>query len=88
MLKDWLVQLPSGTHLCFVGDGPALADLQQHFAGLPVTFTVSHCSQAASASSFSGLQAPIEIAPMWAIKWYLAAPEASGMLRGTLPTPM
>eukprot|EP00891_Asterochloris_glomerata_P003975 jgi/Astpho2/3975/e_gw1.00063.100.1_t len=39
VLKDWLLQLPSGTHLCFVGDGPALADLQQHFAGLPVTFT-------------------------------------------------
>lgn len=57
MLKDWLLQLPSGTHLCFVGDGPALADLQQHFAGLPVTFTVSHCSQAASASSLCGLQA-------------------------------
>ena len=58
VLKDWLLQLPRETHLCFVGDGPALADLQQHFDGLPVTFTVSHCPQAASASSLCKLQAP------------------------------
>lgn len=26
--------------LCFVGDGPARRDLERHFAGLPVFFTV------------------------------------------------
>ena len=57
MLKDWLVQLPNGTHLCFVGDGPALVDLQQHFAGLPVTFTVSPAPRL-PAQHLCGLEAP------------------------------
>ena len=86
VLKDWLVQLPSGTHLCFVGDGPALADLQQHFAGLPVTFTVSPgprlpAQQLLWAVGFR------KVATVWAIQWYLAAREAAGLLRCTLLKP-
>lgn len=30
--------------LCFVGDGPARRDLERHFEGLPVYFTVRPCS--------------------------------------------
>lgn len=40
-LKDILQRLPEGTRLCFVGDGPARAELEQHFTGQPVVFTVS-----------------------------------------------
>ena len=29
--------------LCFVGDGPARRDLERHFEGLPVYFTVRPC---------------------------------------------
>ncbi|KAK9807085.1 hypothetical protein WJX73_002666 [Symbiochloris irregularis] len=39
VLRDILVKLPTGTCLCFVGDGPARADLEAHFKGHPVHFT-------------------------------------------------
>ena len=34
--------------LCFVGDGPARRDLERHFEGLPVYFTVRPCSATVS----------------------------------------
>ncbi|KAK9823296.1 hypothetical protein WJX72_001700 [[Myrmecia] bisecta] len=37
-LKGILGRLP-GARLCFVGDGPERQQLEQHFAGMPVTFT-------------------------------------------------
>ena len=40
MLREILQKLPSQACLCFVGDGPAKAELEQHFAGYPVHFTV------------------------------------------------
>ena len=41
ILKDLLRQLPQGTRLCFVGDGPSKRELEQHFAGTATHFTVS-----------------------------------------------
>ena len=41
VLKDFLPRLPANTRLCFVGGGPHMEQLQRHFRGCPVTFTVS-----------------------------------------------
>ena len=41
VLKDLLRQMPEGTRLCFVGDGPSRPELERHFQGCPVIFTVS-----------------------------------------------
>lgn len=46
-LKAVLEQVP-GTRLAVVGDGPARADLEEHFRGLPVTFTGFMSGQALS----------------------------------------
>lgn len=40
MLREVLEALP-GAHLTFVGDGPFRPDLEAHFAGCRVTFTVN-----------------------------------------------
>lgn len=40
VLRDILLKLPTNTCLCFVGDGPARAELEEHFKGHPVHFTV------------------------------------------------
>ena len=40
VLRDILSKLPQGTRLCFVGDGPARPELERHFQGQPVVFTV------------------------------------------------
>ena len=40
VLREILHKLPSNACLAFVGDGPARKDLEQHFAGYPVHFTV------------------------------------------------
>ena len=39
-LRDVLDQLPDSAHLTFVGDGPYRQELEEHFAGCRVTFTV------------------------------------------------
>ncbi len=39
-LRDVLEQLPDSAHLTFVGDGPFRQELEEHFAGCRVTFTV------------------------------------------------
>ena len=39
-LRDVLEQLPDSAHLTFVGDGPLRQELEEHFAGCRVTFTV------------------------------------------------
>ena len=40
VLRDVLEQLPDSAHLTFVGDGPFRQELEAHFAGCRVTFTV------------------------------------------------
>lgn len=42
VLKDFLPCLPANTCLCFVGAGPHMENLQNHFRGCPVTFTVRY----------------------------------------------
>ena len=40
VLKGVLCALPENACLCFVGDGPHRAELERHFAGMRVYFTV------------------------------------------------
>ena len=51
-LRDVLEQLPDSAHLTFVGDGPFRQELEEHFAGCRVTFTVrvlnSYCQHCLS----------------------------------------
>ena len=44
-LRDVLEKLPDSAHLTFVGDGPYRRELEEHFAGCRVTFTVRACLQ-------------------------------------------
>jgi hypothetical protein len=58
-LRDVLEQLPDSAHLTFVGDGPFRQDLEAHFAGCRVTFTVRlriHCNLGDRANMAPGLQ--------------------------------
>ena len=49
VLKEILLDLPDNVCLAFVGDGPARQELEEHFRGLRVVFTVSSpCSEAGS----------------------------------------
>lgn len=40
VLKEILLDLPDNVCLAFVGDGPEKAELERHFKGLRVVFTV------------------------------------------------
>lgn len=54
VLRQILEKLPDNVCLAFVGDGPAKKDLERHFKGLKVVFTVilSHCVLKTSGQHF------------------------------------
>ena len=79
MLREILQKLPSQACLCFVGDGPARADLEQYFAGYPVHFTVlpASCSltHALLHRSLASLLLPCCCSPASAAQSMVASPQ-------------